>query len=352
MSFHRFVEKHWAKRSMISYLLIPFAFLFSCILRLRRFFWRIGFVQSYRSNSYVISVGNITMGGNGKTPFTILLAKVLQQSGVKVAVSHRGYKGAFEHEVHLISNEQAIFDDAQNAGDEACLIAQNLPGIHVIVGKNRKAAIEFLECNVAPDIIILDDSFQHLKVMHDFDFVLLNANSPLGNGFIIPAGILREPISALNYADCFVVNDVIEGFDIPKKFNRFDKTIISTRYAIESLVSYQSGDTLSQEKIKVSILISGIGNPASFEASIKNLGISVLSHYTFPDHHEFDLEKDIQPITDRHKDAVIITTEKDFIKLSMFTFERPIYYAKLKVSLNEKDQFTSLLERFVKESTQ
>jgi len=300
----------------------------------------------------VISVGNLTMGGNGKTPFTILLAKALHSRGMKVAISHRGYKGAYEHKIRLISNEKSIIKDAQLAGDEPLLIAENLPGIPVIVGKNRRAAIQYLDAVIIPDVIILDDSFQHLKVTHDFDIVLLNAKKPFGNGFVTPAGTLREPVGILKYADCLVLNDISDNQIIPYKIQKFSKTVISTKYEIETLVAYKNNDSHSPESIKEAILISGIGNPVSFEKSIERIGIRIITHYTFPDHHKFDLEKDINPIIDKHRDAVIITTEKDFVKLSKFYFEIPMYYAKLKVAVQEEKQFNTLLDTIMKDRKQ
>lgn len=292
------------------------------------------------------------MGGNGKTPFTILLAEALGNRGMKVAVSHRGYKGAYEHKTLLISDEKSVLEDAQHAGDEPLLIAENLPGIPVIIGKDRSASIRYLDAVIFPDVIILDDSFQHLKVKHDFDFVLLNANTPFGNRFIVPAGTLREPVGALKYADCVVMNDIRDERIISSTIQTINKnkTVISTKYKIESVIDYQSGEEVSVNGMKNVVLISGIGNPASFEGSIRDLGMSVITHYTFPDHHEYDPVKDIQPIIDKHNDVVIITTEKDFVKLSKFSFEIPLYYAKLKVVVQEEMQFNKLLDRFTKES--
>ncbi len=295
-------------------------------------------------------MGNLTMGGNGKTPFTILLAKALHLRGAKVAVSHRGYKGKYEKETRLISDEKSILDDAQDAGDEALLIAQNLLGIPVIVGRNRKAAIRYLERTIKPTIIILDDSFQHLKVQHNFDFVLLNAQTPFGNGLVAPAGKLREPVSVLKFSDCLVMNDQTDAPRLSTRIQKFHKPVISTEYEIESIISYRDNDGIFKDKIGEVVLISGIGNPSSFEASVTRIGIPIVAHYTFPDHHDYDLEKDIRPILDNFPNSTIITTEKDYVKLSRFSINARIYYAKLKVMVKERDIFDSLLYTFIKDS--
>jgi len=302
----------------------------------------------------VISVGNLTVGGNGKTPFTILLASALKEEGLKVAVSHRGYKGAYENMTKLISDEDHLFEDARNAGDEPLLIAQNLKGIPVIVGKNRKKAIEFLEENVRPDVVILDDSFQHLKVRHDYDFLLFNGENPIGNGFLTPAGMLREPKSAMKYADCFVLNDISGEVSIPKIFKKYSTPLFTTSYHIAHFIHYSDlGKSESSPFVRKKIyLLSGIGNPSSFERSITELGLSFVHHYQFADHHKFS-ENDIASILRRAKNQnidAIITTEKDFVKLQKLDIAKElIYYAKLHVKINEMDTFNGIVRTIKKE---
>ena len=302
----------------------------------------------------MISVGNLTVGGNGKTPFTILLASALKEEGLKVAVSHRGYKGAYENMIKLISDEDQIFEDAQKAGDEPLLIAQNLKGIPVIVGKNRKAALKFLEEKVQPDVVILDDSFQHLKVHHDFDFLLFNGKKPIGNGFLTPAGMLREPKSAMKYADCFVLNDISGECGIPKIFKKYSTPIFSTSYHISHFIHYnnlEKCETSAFEGKKI-YLLSGIGNPSSFERSMIELGLSFVHHYQFDDHHEFsenDIASILKSANGQNVDAVI-TTEKDYVKLKKLDLDlERFYYAKLEVEINEMDTFNGIVRTIKKE---
>ncbi len=354
MSFHSFVEKHWVKRSILSYLFLPFAFLFSLILICRRALYKLGIFQQYKANTFVISVGNLTVGGNGKTPFTILLARTLSEEGLKIAVSHRGYKGAYENTIKLISDEEHVFEDAQKAGDEPLLIARNLKGIPVIVGKKRKAALKFLEEKVQPDVVILDDSFQHLKVHHDFDFLLFNGKNPVGNGFLTPAGMLREPSKAMKYADCFVLNDISGEVRIPNIFKKYSTPILSTTYYITCFVDYMSSKTHENTRFKNKnvFLLSGIGNPNSFERSMKGCGLNFVHHYQFSDHHEFS-RADIAPIinvAENQKIDAIITTEKDFEKLSKLDIDmEKFYFAKLEVEINEMDTFNGIVSLLMKE---
>jgi len=192
------IEKHFTHRSIINYLLYPFSLIFSLILILRRSLYK-HILPRYKAPVFIISIGNMIVGGSGKTPFTIYLADLLNRNGIRTAVSHRGYKSKLENTVTIVSNWNELLPVSDDAGDEAWLIAKRLTGIPVVVGKNRKQAISLL-CNTFPglDCIILDDSFQHLKVIHNLDVIIISEWLKFGNGFVLPAGMLREPMSAIS----------------------------------------------------------------------------------------------------------------------------------------------------------
>jgi len=354
MSFHSFIEKHWVKRSILSYFFLPFAFLFSLILGCRRLFYKLKLFRQYHPRVFVISVGNLTVGGNGKTPFTIMLARALKDEGLSVAVSHRGYKGAYENAIKLISDKDQIFEDAQHAGDEPLLLAQNLEGIPVVVGKNRKAAIKLLDEKIHPDVVILDDSYQHIKVHHDFDFLLFNGEKPVGNGFVTPAGMLRESSRMMKFAHCFVLNDIQGECGIPQIFKKYSIPILSTTYHIRYFIDYISSKNheSARFKNKIVFLLSGIGNPQSFERSMKQCDLNFVHHYQFSDHHEFS-KADIAHIINAAKEQkidTIITTEKDFEKLRKLDLDmEKFYFAKLEVTINEMDIFNGIVSKLKKE---
>ncbi|MGC9337190.1 MAG: tetraacyldisaccharide 4'-kinase [Candidatus Cloacimonadia bacterium] len=333
-------EEHWAK---VKFLLMPFALLFSSVVRQRRLVYSKGLISSYKAKTPIISIGNLSVGGTGKTPFTIFLARYLQKKGYSVAVSHRGYRGKYEHETKLISDKNSLLPSASEAGDEPMLLARNLPGIPVIVGKNRAKAIQYLENSFSPDIIILDDSFQHLSVYHDFNFVLFNAQNPFGNGFLLPAGTLREPLSALRFADCIVFSNCDQDYEPPTQVKKHGKPIIKSKYTLKEFVAYHNGVTTSTSFFynKRVALLSGIGNPCSFEYSIRECGINFVEHYRFPDHYNYVFSTDIQPIIEESKERgieMLITTEKDFVKMGKIPpTDIPIYYAKLSLHINEPD---------------
>ncbi|MBW6516528.1 MAG: tetraacyldisaccharide 4'-kinase [Candidatus Cloacimonetes bacterium] len=330
-------DKLLYRKTIINYLLYPFSLSFSLILVMRRKAYQTGIFSSFKADIKTISVGNIVSGGSGKTPFTIYLAKLLTLRGYKVAVSHRGYKGKYEKTNLLISDREKLRYDCPQAGDEAILIARKLSGIPVIVGRDRKRSIIILQ-NEFPDLdlIILDDSFQHLKVRKDLEFVLFNSQTKLGNGFVLPAGILREPIKALYQSDCLVYNGTDE---VPGILQRFNKKIIRVDYQMFN-ITLPNGETLSPDSLKDKriALISGIGQPRSFEQTVTMAGLKYEKHFCFPDHYDYQdnkkLERMIQEIKNRFD--LLLTTEKDFIKINKYSDSLPL--ASVNIELESPDE--------------
>jgi len=302
------------------------SFKYALFQKCRRGFYQLFSSHVYKSKCKIISVGNIVSGGSGKTPFTIFLTKYLTEKGFKVAVSHRGYKGKFEKKNTLISDRNEIFDCAKVSGDEAYLLASKLKGIPIIVGRERKTSIIILE-EKYPDLdyIILDDSFQHLKVFHDLDFVVFNEIGGIGNGFVLPAGILRESVSALKFADYIVFNG--EG-RIPEKLLKFEKPVLKGKFKIKRFYDMNeneiSFETLEESKIT---LLSGIGMPRSFEDTIQKNGLKFEKHFRFADHYDFkdkSILKNIEKELEKGKINFLLTTEKDFAKLQFIENNLPL----------------------------
>ncbi|MGA7827882.1 MAG: tetraacyldisaccharide 4'-kinase, partial [Geobacteraceae bacterium] len=193
----------WTDKLVVA-LLIPFALVYGVIVRMRAFLYVRGILSSFRLDVPVISVGNLSVGGTGKTPMSILVARLLIARGKRVVVLSRGYGGAGGAAVRLVSDGFRILLPASEAGDEPVLLAHSVPGLIVLTGSDRyRAGLEALK-RFNPDIVLLDDGYQHLRLQRDLNILLLNAAKPFGNGWTLPAGLLREPCSALRRADLIV----------------------------------------------------------------------------------------------------------------------------------------------------
>ncbi|MCL2063743.1 MAG: tetraacyldisaccharide 4'-kinase [Candidatus Cloacimonetes bacterium] len=351
-----FITAHLKKKTIVSRLLYPLSFFIQIYTILRRSFYDFFPSMSYKSKFKIISVGNITAGGSGKTPFTLFLAKELIEKGHKIAIVLRGYKGNLENTNKLFSPPHIkLFQnnipeesnlDWKKAGDEASLYASNLPNTPICVGKNRIKSIKLLEENF-PDIdfIIMDDAFQHLKVVQDVKIVIFLAQNPVGNGFCLPAGMLREPISSLKYADYFVINGDFSTLNSPnlkkemdrvffQKLEKYNKQILFGGSTISDIKDFEGiRQDIKSLKNKKILLLSGIGSPQSFENTILNAGITFQNHLSLTDHFNyssdfFDLHKNYLSNYD-----IILTTEKDYNKLRYINCCLPIYVVYIRFSL-------------------
>jgi tetraacyldisaccharide 4'-kinase len=326
MAHRSFVANHLCRRSPVSYLLYPLSLIFTLILIFRRYLYKT-ILTAYRAPVFVISIGNITAGGTGKTPFTIFLAEQLYQNGLKVAVSHRGYKSELENEATIISDRNGLLPVAEKAGDEAWLIAKSLSGVPVVTGKDRTGAIKLL-CNQYNDLncIILDDSFQHLKVQHDLDIVIISNETAFGNGFVLPAGYLRESPLVLGKADLVILNCLTETDPVHQSIvavtDKSKKPFIRGNFRIGRVYDFYgkpvSGDNLTGAKV---MLLAGIGNPDSFSAMALQLKPDIAERFYLPDHCDYSdslLRRTISSRFQKSGAEWILTTEKDYTKLRKY----------------------------------
>ena len=335
MSSQDFIRHHLLNRSLLSLLMYPFSLVWGIVQRCRRDFWRKK--GGKKANVKIISIGNITAGGSGKTPFTIWLAEHLAKQGKKISVSHRGYKGDFEYKNTIISNREELLPKADRAGDEAALLAEKLPGIPVCAGSDRWHSIQLLT-GLYPDLdlIILDDSFQHLQVHHDVDIVIFKTAKPIGNGFVLPAGILREPLSALNDADMIILNG--KG-DYPDFLQEYPQEIRQGDYQVKGIY-LNNNIELNELSSKKLGLISGIADPVSLENTLSSLNLIYNFHLQYPDHYQYTAESDLPTIEKQIKSSQVdylITTEKDYTKLRHLSFSVPVAVLRIEFYLLDKD---------------
>ena len=181
----------------------PFAPLYGWLMSLRAAWYKKGMLKSCKLGIPVVSIGNLTMGGTGKTQMVMYLAKLFADK--KVAVVSRGYRSKGTEDINLVANGYEILLDVEDAGDEPYLIAESLPGVVVATGKERAVVGEYCEHVLECDLILLDDGFQHLKLQRDLDIVLFKVDSFLGNNRVFPGGDMRAPLAALHRADCSVL---------------------------------------------------------------------------------------------------------------------------------------------------
>lgn len=301
--FHDF---WYQKLNLFTYLLIPFSLIFYIIVKIRRFLYQKGIKKTFHFSIPLIVVGNITVGGTGKTPFVMWLAQMLSEEGFCPAIISRGYG------VKKIKTPRIVTVDSHvlQVGDEPLLMAQHLE-CPVIVCADKVAAVDFLLENFYCNVIISDDGLQHYRLGRDVEVAIIDGNHQFGNGYCLPAGPLREPISRLDSVDFIVYNDSKTSLKQDEIFNMYLKP--GKLSAVKN----------SERKIELDILnnhivhaVTGIGNPERFFNTLKKLKLNIVEH-VFPDHHQFKYS-DI----DFGKDNVVIMTEKDAVKCRDFADHR------------------------------
>jgi tetraacyldisaccharide 4'-kinase len=294
-------------------------------VRIRNFLFDLGFLKQGKLNCPVISVGNITVGGTGKTPMVILLAGMLRNRGLRPAVLSRGYGGKRKVDVLVVSDGRQILAGPEEAGDEPVLIARRLKDVPVLVGPKRTITGQYALRHFEPGVILLDDGFQHRYLKRDLDIVLLDSRKPLGNRFLLPRGPLREPVSALERAGVIAFTRSEKGAGKP-----IDVTLsgsLSGKVALRTCVSPASLTGPAGLEYPLSFLqgkrvfaLAGIAQPDSFRQTIESLGGIIAGFRIFPDHHRYGTG-DISRVEEEARSAsadVIVTTEKDAVKLDAF----------------------------------
>jgi len=324
MNLHKLIQTHLMQRSWLSYTLYPLGFMYARVQKHRRRKWQ---NKAWEAPCKVISVGNLVSGGSEKSPLTIALAKLLQEAGYRVGISHRGYKGEFENSAMLINEAGKILYTAWQCGDEAYMIATSLPSLPVVVGRNRIAAIKLLlRKHPHLDFVIMDDALQHVMVKRQLDIVSFSAINGIGNGFVLPAGYLREPLASLGAQSLAVVYHQDSCASEPvwvETLRRHGINIIHSYSTPHSCCdacgnSYPL-DSLREKRL---ILVSGIAHPDSFEQCVRKLGLGYGRHFRYPDHYSFTDSKLSEELCLEQPDT-ILCTQKDLMKLAVHERLKP-----------------------------
>ena len=323
---NNFLQKIWYEEHPLYLLLLPLSLVYTLVTAVRRILFHSGILPTRRVEIPVIIIGNITVGGTGKTPLIVWMAEYLKKSGIRPGIISRGYGGRankWPQQVRPDSNPSQV-------GDESVLIAQRTQCPVAVSPVRYEAALE-LENLGKCDVILCDDGLQHLGLHRDLEIAVVDGDRRFGNGHLLPAGPLRESVSRLETVDLVVANA------------RAGKNEFLMEYIPVSLVSLMDeSKELDEEELRGKPLhaVAGIGNPQRFFSYLRGLGSQVIKH-EFPDHYEFELN-DIQ----FDDDLPVIMTEKDAVKCRSFA-EQNCYYLKIDVQMAKT--FEHRLNVFLKE---
>ncbi|MBR7180940.1 MAG: tetraacyldisaccharide 4'-kinase [Kiritimatiellae bacterium] len=341
------------------------SFIFAAVVSLRRFLYKTGIKRRHPVGVQVISIGNITAGGTGKTPVTELLSRTLAAEGRKVAVLSRGYrrkeaplfKRLFTDAIMpplVVSDGRRVLLDSATAGDEPYMLASNLPGVAVIVDRDRVKAAKYALKRFGCDTIVLDDGFQYQRLKHTTDILLVDSTNPFGNGNMLPRGILREPARRLKLADVIFLTKCRGNEDeVEKEVRKYNRTadIVKCRHAPVSLKDVWSREEfdLSWLKGKTLCTLSGIASPKGFENSLRRLGAKVVWCDRYADHHRYDPSEILYALNrtaDMGADA-LVTTEKDAVRFPRFeTSPVKCLYMRIAIDITGgEEHFSSLVDR-------
>jgi tetraacyldisaccharide 4'-kinase len=351
-------RKVWDRQGIFHFVLwtaaLPFSFLYGLGVRVRNFLYVHGWLPVRGLPRVVVSVGNLTVGGTGKTPTTIWLATELGRLGYRVAILSRGYKRAGKNSLVLEPPAERPASGGDEgeflaAGDEPVMMAR-LFGLRVGVGKNRREAGERILSESDADVFVLDDGFQHRRLARDVDLLLLGAD---WSGRLLPAGPFREPRSQLRRANYYLVTGAKEKWQ-PLLSKRPPETVYYGALEPRALVTFESGQwkeypltVLDRSKIFV---VSAIADPASFYRMIHDWDGEIVDTLRFPDHHRYTA-RDWQKINRVSRNAdYILTTEKDIVKLARFPFARERLLAlRVKMTVENGDRLIAAIGRTIEE---
>ena len=323
-------------------------------VRVKLALYRQGLLTQHRLPATVISLGNITVGGTGKTPTAQMMAPMIQKMGYKVVILNRGYRAHWKKEVGLVSDGRKIFMTAYEAGDEAYLMAKTLPGIPVVIGKDRSISGRYAVEKLGAQVIILDDGYQHWQLARDLDIVLIDSLNVFGNNHLLPRGTLREPLEHLDRADVFLLTKTDQASGLARGHLQsvlqqhnpqalVAESIHNPCYFVEIADWYKG---LKDKKLPLTelqgrdvVAFSAIGNPSSFEQTLSDNGLRIVDSVRYPDHHDYGV-LEMQAVTERavEKQAyALVTTEKDAVKIpSEFIYsdrDKPLYVLGMEIKI-------------------
>lgn len=310
--------------------------LYGAALRLHHAGYQLGLARKTRLPAAVVSIGNLTLGGTGKTTAAMAVAGWLARHGKRVAILSRGYRAAGESKSIVVSEGDGPLVDLEEAGDEPYMMAEALQGVAVLVGKDRRRTGRLAVERLGAEVLVLDDGFQYQRLEKDVEVALVDALAPFGYDFLVPRGMLREPPTHLARADAVWLthSDLLREPDLMAVRARIeelapDARIWEARHAPKRLRPLR-GDTKEQPlealRGRTVVALSSIGNPVAFERTLEQIGAVILGRARFPDHHRYRAE-DLRDVASGEAASAqwIVTTPKDAVRLPAECFDRPAW---------------------------
>ncbi|REJ79189.1 MAG: tetraacyldisaccharide 4'-kinase [Acidobacteria bacterium] len=321
------------------------------VLDTRNVLYDFAIFRSYKIKVPVISVGNITLGGTGKTPLVSYIASLIAEEGGRPAVVSRGYKRKDENKLVVVSDGEKIIEDAELTGDEPLELALDLrERARVVCDSDRVRGAVYAAERLGATAVVLDDAFQHRRISRDLDIVVIDATAPFGSGKTVPSGRLREPLHNLSRADAAILtrsdatDRKVEIVDEIRKLSP-SCAIFSARTETRKILRITGEGLDSEPQETVFFLFSAIGNPASLEAQMMREGIAIAGSKRFRDHHKYT-EKDICEIVAKARESgadALLTTGKDAVKLREFDFGMPCYRVKSRLVIDDETAFREMI---------
>ena len=319
----------------------PFSPVYALLMKIRAYCYRRGVFRQHRLPVPVISVGNLTLGGTGKTPVVQYIIDALLQNGHRPAIVSRGYGGTAKKAVNIVSDGTTLFLSAAEAGDEPRLHAERFPTVPVLTGTNRLFPCQYAIDSLHADVLVLDDGFQHLRIARDIDIVLFNGSTLLGNGHVFPGGELRESLGALQRADMFVCTGVTgcNGDAVQHFFTSLHTTfpqtpLFQTTVKLKGIREMAHDQGVDPSDLPTPLLgLCGIAHPARFQRTLRECAITPSGFVALQDHKQYD-QALLDSITEKAISSGakgIITTEKDGVKLLGLHSRLPIYLLSIAI---------------------